>query len=190
MRAVEEARLPTRFGTFRMIAFREGNNEHAALIRGDVYGKERVPVRIHSSCLTGEAFGSLRCDCGDQLASSLEYLGKRRKGMLIYLSQEGRGIGLLNKVRAYHMQEMGFDTVSANLLLGFGPDERTYKAAAWIIRELGIKSVILLTNNPEKVEALQKLGINVVGTERIRGKENTNNRSYLDTKKRRMKHML
>src|SRR5450432_10500 len=157
------ADLPTRFGHFRVVAFwnnRDGK-EHVAVVHGDVLGAKDVLTRLHSECLTGDALGSLRCDCRDQLGVALTRLGREPCGLLLYLRQEGRGIGLLNKIRAYELQDRGLDTVDANLALGFRDDERDYAVAAHMIASLTVGSVRLLTNNPKKVDELERHGIHV-----------------------------
>lgn len=146
------ADLPTRFGHFRVVAFGQpGGAEHAALIRGEPWGREDVPVRLHSECLTGDAIGSLRCDCRDQLEASLRFLGEQEAGIVLYLRQEGRGIGLVNKIRAYELQDVGLDTVEANRALGFRDDERDYGVAAHMLGLLRVQSIRIITNNPRKV---------------------------------------
>jgi 3,4-dihydroxy 2-butanone 4-phosphate synthase / GTP cyclohydrolase II len=185
-----EAALPTRHGTFRVRAFRDQDGrEHLALYKGDL-GSENVPVRIHSSCTTGDCFHSLKCDCGPQLEKALRHIERNGCGVLVYLAQEGRGIGLLNKINAYVLQEKGFDTVEANEKLGFVSDSRDYAEAAEILRILGVKSVRLLTNNPQKISDLECHGIRVVGRIPVKVKPNENNKRYLETKKNRMEHML
>ena len=187
-----EAKLPTRYGNFRAIAYEDAveGRDHLAIIKGDVRGREDVLVRVHSECLTADALGSLRCDCGEQLRKSMRAIEKKGRGIILYLRQEGRGIGLLNKVRAYHMQDQGIDTVAANVLLGFEPDERSYDGAAYILNDLGVKSIVLLTNNPDKVVQLKALGVKVKGREPLRVKGNRVNSRYLSTKKRKMGHIL
>lgn len=186
------ADLPTRFGDFRAVAFNStpDGKEHLALVRGDVRGARELPLRIHSECLTGDVLGSLRCDCRDQLTAALEDLARRPSGVLIYLRQEGRGIGLTNKIRAYALQDRGFDTIDANRALGFGDDQRDYGIAAAMLRTLGVKSVQLITNNPGKVAGLRENGI--VVTRRIASvtSPNRHNIHYLRTKKRRAGHWL
>jgi GTP cyclohydrolase II len=186
------ADLPTRFGRFRIVAFwnnRDGK-EHIALVHGDVLGAVNVVTRLHSECLTGDALGSLRCDCRDQLGVALERIAAEPCGVLLYLRQEGRGIGLLNKVRAYSLQDQGLDTVDANLALGFRDDERDYAIAAHALASLTVKSVRLLTNNPKKVAELARYGIEV--TDRIPHviPANDHNRFYLQTKANRSGHYI
>jgi len=186
------ADLPTRFGRFRVAAFSNSfdDEEHVAIVRGDVRGGEDVATRIHSECLTGDALGSLRCDCRDQLEAALQHIGSLEKGIVIYLRQEGRGIGLLNKIRAYALQDDGLDTVEANHALGFGDDERNYAVAAHILGVLDVKSVRLLTNNPDKVRQLEQRGVSV--TERVPHlmPANVHNVGYLKTKAERSGHLI
>jgi len=187
-----QARLPSRFGEFRAVAFTPDarGREHLALVRGDVAGRDDVPVRVHSECLTGDVLGSLRCDCRDQLIASLERLGRMERGVLLYLRQEGRGIGLANKIRAYALQDAGHDTIDANHLLGFGDDERDYAAAAAMLRQLGVASVRLLTNNPAKLAGLRAHGIAVTERVPLVMEPNPHNAGYLATKQRRAGHWL
>jgi GTP cyclohydrolase II len=189
---VAVAELPTRFGDFRVVAFTPdaGGDEHVAIVRGNVRGMRDVPTRIHSECLTGDVLGSLRCDCRDQLTAALEQLGSQRSGALLYLRQEGRGIGLSNKIRAYALQDRGHDTVEANHMLGFGDDERDYRAASDMVRALGITSVRLMTNNPRKVEGLHAHGVPVSGRIPLVTPANRHNAAYLLTKQRRSGHLL
>lgn len=186
------ADLPSRFGQYQVVAYWNTRDEedHAAFIHGDVCGAEDVPVRLHSECLTGDAIGSLRCDCRDQLEVALETLGKEERGMLLYLRQEGRGIGLTNKIRAYGLQDHGMDTVEANVALGFRDDERDYAVAAHMLMSLGVKSVRLMTNNPKKIEQLEKYGVKV--TERIPHviPPNEYNAFYLRTKALKSGHLI
>ncbi|MDP9034053.1 MAG: GTP cyclohydrolase II [Myxococcota bacterium] len=186
------ANLPTRFGRFRIIAFwnNRDSKEHVALVHGDVLGAENVMTRLHSECLTGDALGSLRCDCRDQLGVALERIAREPCGVLVYLRQEGRGIGLLNKIRAYELQDRGLDTVDANLALGFRDDERDYAVAAHIIASLTIKSIRLLTNNPKKVDDLRRHGTQVTGRIPHVIPANDHNRFYLQTKANRSGHLF
>ena len=186
------AELPTRFGKFRIVAFwnnRDGK-EHIALVHGDVMGAEDVPTRVHSECLTGDVMGSLRCDCRDQLEAALRSLGSMERGLILYLRQEGRGIGLINKVRAYALQDRGLDTVDANIALGFRDDERDYSIAAHMVKSLNVESLRLMTNNPNKVEQLTQHGIRI--TSRIPHvlPPNEHNRFYLETKAARSGHFI
>jgi GTP cyclohydrolase II len=186
------AQLPTRFGQFEIVAFwnnRDGK-EHLALVHGDVVGAKDVLTRLHSECLTGDALGSFRCDCRDQLAVALERLSCEPAGILLYLRQEGRGIGLLNKIRAYSLQDKGLDTVDANLALGFRDDERDYAVAAHMLASLTVRSVRLLTNNPKKVDALESYGIHVAGRIPHVIPANEYNRFYLQTKAKRSGHIM
>ena len=189
---VAHAHLPTRFGDFELYGFYDAkaNKEHTAVVRGDVRGGEAIPVRVHSECHTGDVLGSLRCDCRDQLEAALRYVGGQEKGAVVYLKQEGRGIGLLNKIKAYQLQELGLDTVEANLYLGFPDEGRDYKVAAKILALLDIKSVALLTNNPDKIEKLRAEGVLVVERIPIVIPANPYDEAYLATKKEKMRHML
>ena len=184
--------LPSRFGDFHIFAFYNNreDKEHAAIVRGDVTGAEDVPVRVHSECLTGDAIGSLRCDCRDQLETSLRYIGQQDKGIVIYMRQEGRGIGLINKIRAYGLQDHGYDTVQANLALGFRDDEREYGVAAHMLVSLKVKSIQLMTNNPKKIENLTQYGIKVNGRIPIIIAPNPYNEFYLHTKAEKSGHLL
>ena len=186
------ADLPTRFGKFKIVGFwnnRDGK-EHIAMVHGDVVGKTNVPVRLHSECLTGDVMGSLRCDCRDQLTGGLEAVQGQPCGVMLYMRQEGRGIGLINKIRAYALQQQGLDTVEANQALGFRDDERDYAVAAHMVMSLGIKSVRLITNNPEKIRQLTQYGVKV--SDRIPHliAPNEFNRFYLETKEKRSGHLL
>lgn len=183
-------RLPTEFGDFSLCLYVEEGKEHVALVKGDVDLPQGLPVRVHSECLTGDLFGSRRCDCGDQLRHSLSYLGRQEAGLLIYLRQEGRGIGLLKKMEAYNLQDQGLDTVEANLKLGHQPDEREYGIAAAILRDLGVRSIQLMTNNPHKVSALSSEGIDVVARVPIEVGHHAENLGYLKSKAERMAHLL
>lgn len=186
------ADLPSRFGQFHVVAFwnnRDGK-EHAAFVHGDVCNLENVPVRLHSECLTGDAIGSLRCDCRDQLEAALTALGKQESGLLLYLRQEGRGIGFINKIRAYGLQDHGYDTVEANLALGFRDDERDYAIAAHMLKSLKVKSIRLMTNNPRKINGLTALGVNVTDRIPLIIPPNPYNRFYLETKEEKSGHLL
>lgn len=189
---ISKVNFPTRYGLFTLYGFHEKSTDklHTVMVRGDVEGTEGCLVRIHSECHTGDVLGSMRCDCGEQLESSLEYIGKEPKGVLIYLKQEGRGIGLLNKLKAYSLQDEGLDTVEANESLGFPAETREYGAGASIIRYLGIRSVVLMTNNPDKIEKLCALGIHITGRMAVVVPPNRYNKRYLKTKKVRMGHLL
>lgn len=192
VRIIAAANLPSRFGDFKVVAFWNNydSKEHAAFVHGDVIDQENVPLRIHSECLTGDAIGSLRCDCRDQLEAALTTIGKLERGVLLYLRQEGRGIGFINKIRAYSLQDDGKDTVEANLALGFRDDERDYSVAAHMIHSLRIKSIKLLTNNPKKIAGLEELGIKVSGRIPIVMTPNPHNEFYLQTKASKSGHML
>jgi GTP cyclohydrolase II len=192
VRIVGTADLPTRFGRFRIVAFwnnRDGK-EHVAVVHGEVIGAENVPTRLHSECLTGDALGSLRCDCRDQLEVALRTLGSMDRGLLLYMRQEGRGIGLINKVRAYALQDQGLDTVEANLALGFRDDERDYAVAAHMLMSLRVKSINLITNNPKKIEQLTQHGIKVNGRIPHVMQPNDHNRFYLETKAAKSGHFI
>lgn len=188
----EEVDMPTQYGHFRLIPFRQKSNglEHVALIKGNLKGEEPVLVRVHSSCATGDIFGSLRCDCGDQLHKALQMVEKEGRGAVIYLNQEGRGIGLMEKMRAYKLQENGMDTVDANICLGHQADERDYGVGAQILRHLGITKMRLMTNNPVKRVGLEAYGLTVVENIPIEVEPNPYNEFYMKTKKERMGHIL
>jgi GTP cyclohydrolase II len=192
VRAVAVADLPTRSGPFRIVAFWNNRDakEHVAMVHGDVVGGAEVAVRLHSECLTGDVMGSLRCDCRDQLLEGLRAIQREGRGVLLYLRQEGRGIGLINKVRAYALQEQGLDTVEANLALGFRDDERDYAVAAHMLHSLGVRSVRLITNNPEKIRQLTQHRVPVTGRIPHVIPPNEFNRFYLETKARRSGHYL
>lgn len=193
VRIAAVADLPTRYGDFQVVAFHSPSDgkEHAALVRGNVVGKRGVPVRLHSECLTGDAFTSLRCDCREQLERGLELVGAANQGIVLYLRQEGRGIGLANKIRAYKLQqEQGLDTVDANLALGFQDDLRDYGVAAALLRTLGVRSVDLLTNNPAKVLGLQRHGMAVTSRVPHAIAPGQHNEAYLATKAMRSGHLL
>ena len=186
------AELPSRFGFFHIVAFynNKDGKEHVAVVHGDVSGKEEVPVRVHSECLTGDVLGSLRCDCRDQLETALRMIGQMEGGVLLYRRQEGRGIGLVNKIRAYGLQEHGYDTVQANLALGFRDDERDYSVAAHMLESLHVGSIRLITNNPRKIEDLTRLGIKVSGRIPHVMPVNEYNRFYLETKAVKSGHLI
>lgn len=188
----EEVQLPTAFGSFRLIPFLQKSNgvEHIALIKGEWEPEEVVLVRVHSSCATGDIFGSLRCECGDQLHKAMELIEKEGKGVIVYIQQEGRGIGLMNKIKAYKLQEQGIDTVDANIHLGFDPDERDYGVGAQILCSLGVHKMQLLTNNPVKRVGLEGYGLKVVASIPIVIKSNPFNEVYMKTKRDRMGHSL
>lgn len=192
VRIVAMAELPTRFGDFHIVAFENNRDgkEHVAITKGDVIGASNVPIRLHSECLTGDALGSLRCDCRDQLESALKAIGQMEKGLVLYLRQEGRGIGLTNKIRAYSLQDQGLDTVEANLALGFRDDERDYAVAAHILMSLKIESIQLMTNNPKKIDQLVQYGIHVNGRIPHIMEPNEHNRFYLETKAAKSGHLI
>ena len=188
----QKVKLPTKIGNFNLIPFKEEDTgiEHIVLIKGNPAGKESVLCRIHSACATGDLFGSLRCDCGEQLHAAMQQIESQGCGVIVYLQQEGRGIGLMNKIHAYKLQEEGMDTVDANLHLGFAPDERNYFAGAEILKQLQLVSIKLLTNNPEKTDALTLFGIKVVAQVPLIIEPNKFNEAYLNTKQQRMGHLL
>ena len=186
------ATLPTRFGTFTLYGFfdNRGGKEHTAIVHGDVEGRENVPLRVHSECHTGDVWGSLRCDCRDQLEAATRYIAGQPFGVVIYLKQEGRGIGLLNKIKAYQLQDLGLDTIEANQYLDMPVDARDYRVAAKIIKLLKIRSVSLMTNNPDKIDQLKSAKINVVGRIPIVIPANSHDESYLDVKRNKMGHLI
>lgn len=192
VRVIAVADLPTRFGHFQIVAFwnNRDRKEHVAIVHGDILGADNVPTRIHSECLTGDAIGSLRCDCRDQLEHALMRISQLERGMVLYLRQEGRGIGLINKIRAYALQDQGLDTVEANLALGFRDDERDYAIAAHMIRSLTVRSVQLMTNNPSKIRQLLQYGVPVTGRIPHVLPPNPHNRFYLETKASRSGHFI
>ena len=187
-----EADLPTRFGDFRVFVFKndQDDKEHLALTMGDVISARGLLVRVHSECLTGESLGSLRCDCRDQLNESMRMISKAGRGLIIYLRQEGRGIGLGNKVRAYDLQDKGMDTIDANHQLGFGSDDRDYAMAVAILKYFGIKSLLLITNNPEKIRDLKEHGIEIIQRVPIEIQPTKHSRKYLKAKRDKAGHML
>ncbi len=188
----EEVDMPTAYGHFKLIPFRQTSNglEHMALIKGEWKNDEPILVRVHSSCATGDILGSMRCDCGEQLHKSMQMIEKEGKGVVVYMQQEGRGIGLMNKIAAYKLQEKGMDTVDANIHLGFKPDERDYGCGAQILRELGVSKMRLLTNNPTKRVGLEAYGLEIVENVPIEIQPNEYDLKYLQTKKMRMGHNL
>ncbi len=189
---VVAVRMPTEYGEFQAIAYKEilSGKQHVALVRGEPAGKEGVLVRTHSECLTGDVFHSLRCDCGEQLEQALAQIGREEHGVLLYMAQEGRGIGLLNKLRAYELQEQGFDTVEANVELGFPADSREYGFGYQILADLGLTTIRLLTNNPRKMEGIEAYGLTVVEQVPIEVLPNDENRRYLDAKRDKLGHLL
>ena len=188
----EEVAMPTQWGDFRLIPFKQKSNglEHIALIKGDIADGQPVLVRVHSSCATGDIFGSMRCECGEQLHKAMELIEKEGRGVVVYLNQEGRGIGLMEKIRAYKLQEEGLDTVEANLHLGHQADERDYGVGAQILQQLGIQQMRLLSNNPIKRVGLEGYGLEVVETLPLEIQPNEHNAFYMQTKKDRMGHVL
>jgi 3,4-dihydroxy 2-butanone 4-phosphate synthase/GTP cyclohydrolase II len=189
---VAEARLPTQFGEFRILAY--GNDvdraQHVALVMGEVAGKKNVLVRMHSKCLTGDVFGSARCDCGAQLHGAMRRIGEEGHGVIVYLDQEGRGIGLVNKIKAYALQDRGDDTVQANQRLGFAPDLRNYGIGAQILRDLGLSSIRIMTNNPRKLVGLEGYGLEIVERLPLVTDPGLENRAYLDAKRDKLGHLL
>ena len=188
-----EADVPTEYGVFRIVVYRDvrdPNVEHCAIVRGDVRGANDLLIRVHSECFTGEVLHSLKCDCREQLDQALRFIAAKERGAVLYLRQEGRGIGLGNKIRAYALQQEGVDTVDANLKLGFAADARQYDVATEMLADLGVASVAVLTNNPAKVDALRADGVSVTRRVPMNVVPNQHNREYLDTKRARMGHIL
>ena len=187
-----EATLPTRYyGKFKIVAFETSDKlHHVAMVKGDVTGKKNVLVRIHSECLSGDVFHSLKCDCGEQLEAALKKIDEEGEGVLLYLRQEGRGIGLFNKIKAYQLQEQGRDTVEANEELGFKADQRDYTIGAAILKELGLSTIRLMTNNPKKVNGLKEFGLEITERVPVIIQSNEYNKKYLDTKKEKLGHMI
>lgn len=192
IKSVAKVKFPTQYGLFDLYGFENGSaaEVHTALVKGNVRGSRDCPVRVHSECHTGDVFGSLRCDCREQLEASIRYISEQEYGAVLYMRQEGRGIGLSNKLKAYSLQDSGFDTVEANELLGLPAEARRYDIAAEIIRYLGIESIVLLTNNPDKIEKLNEEGIVISGRHPVVIDANEYNRRYLETKRIRMRHIL
>jgi len=189
---VAEADLPTKYGDFRIYVYKTkvDDFEHVAIVKGNVSGEKDVLVRVHSECFTGDTLGSKRCECGDQLEEALKRIEREGRGVVLYLRQEGRGIGLVNKIKAYSLQDKGLDTVDANIALGFGPDMRDYGIGAQILKDLGLSSIKILTNNPTKLIALEGHGLRITGRESIQVGINDRNIGYLKTKKDRMGHII
>ncbi|MBL7081421.1 MAG: bifunctional 3,4-dihydroxy-2-butanone-4-phosphate synthase/GTP cyclohydrolase II [Candidatus Omnitrophica bacterium] len=189
---ISSCSLPTEFGAFNLLMYRDriDNEKHVALVMGDVSGQEPVLVRVHSQCLTGDVFLSLRCDCGKQLRRSMQMISEEKKGVILYMQQEGRGIGFTNKVHAYHLQDKGMDTVEANEALGFKPDLRDYGIGAQILVDLGLKNIRLLTNNPRKIVGLEGFGLKVVERASLEIEPTPENFNYLKTKKEKLGHQL
>ncbi len=189
---VAEAKLPTRYGEFIAIAYKSivDADEHVALVKGDISGEKPVLVRVHSECLTGDVFGSLRCDCGDQIALAMQKIAAEGRGVFLYMRQEGRGIGFHNKIKAYALQDQGMDTVEANIALGFVPDLRDYGIGAQILADLGLHKIRLLTNNPKKVVGLEGYGLKVVESVPLVAPPNPYNASYLEAKRKKLGHLL
>lgn len=189
---ISETLLPTKFGDFKVRAYRNGetNVESLALVVGNVSLLENIPTRVHDQCLTSEVFGSLKCDCHDQLTEAMQRIQANKLGVIIYLQQEGRGIGLANKIAAYKLQESGYDTVDANRALGLPVDCREYKTAAFILSDLQVKSIKLMTNNPRKISKLRKEGVKVSARIPIVTIQNVHSSSYLETKIKRMGHVI
>ena len=192
LRIVAIANFPSKYGSFKVVAFENNKDgkDHIMVIKGNVIGAENVLTRIHSSCVTGDVLGSLRCDCGDQLKKALQMIEEKRQGVLLYMQQEGRGIGLTNKIKAYMYQDRGIDTYDANILLGFPPDPRQYELAAAMLKKFNISNIRLLTNNPQKIRDLEQFGVKIKERIPIEIPPNNFNRFYLETKKEKFGHLL
>lgn len=190
IKKISEAKLPTDFGEFKIIVYgTEDNQEHVALVHGNIAGKKEVLVRVHSECLTGDTFHSRKCDCGKQLISAMKKISKE-DGVIVYLKQEGRGIGLGNKIKAYQLQDQGYDTVEANEKLGFRADPRDYTIGAKILQDLGLTTIRIITNNPKKIIGLKKFGIKIVERVHIPTKHTKENEKYFKTKKEKLGHLF
>ena len=192
MERVVNAKLPTQYGNFTIYGYinKENGEHHIALVLGDINDNNPVLVRVHSECLTGDALGSVKCDCGDQYDKAMRTIQKEGRGVLVYLRQEGRGIGLINKLKAYALQDKGMDTVEANIALGFSADERDYTEGAEILVDLGVKKIKLMTNNPEKIAGLEKYGLEIIERIAIEIEHKEHCKNYLQTKKDKMGHIL
>jgi len=192
IKKVAEASLPTDFGSFNILVYEDYKNGavHSVLIKGDINNLNAVMVRVHSSCFTGDVFSSKRCDCGDQLHEAMKMIEEEGAGVIVYMQQEGRGIGLANKIKAYKLQEDGFDTVEANEKLGFAPDMRSYEVSAAILNSLGIKRIRLITNNGSKISGLEYYGIKIIERIPLEIKPNLENEEYLKTKRDKMGHLI
>jgi len=192
LRIVAIANFPSKYGSFRVVAFENNKDgkDHIMIITGNVIGAENVLTRIHSSCVTGDVLGSLRCDCGDQVKKALQMMEEEEQGVLLYMQQEGRGIGLTNKIKAYMYQDRGIDTYDANIVLGFPPDPRQYELAAAMLKKFNISNIRLLTNNPQKIRDLEQFGVKIKERIPIEIPPNNFNRFYLETKKNKFGHLL